>query len=1115
MLLQFDKLPDEVEKKELNERGIRLGDYLPGNAYLAEIADSTALEFIKNYPLTGIYGLPTQLKISEKIYRVSNENENSIIAVCFFGTTDKSVIGQELIRSGARIVSTKIQPDHVIFIKASLTTINKIAALPFIAYISSQYLKDIALNYNNRAAHALDALNATSGRNLQGKNVTLGIGDNADPSTHIDFAGRLIQRNPTTVASHGTHTTGTMAGGGIENPKYRGMASKATVVSQYFSDVLVNAPTYINDYNMVLTSNSYFSGANGCPGEGEYDVLANYADAQLNAYPSLLHVFAAGNDGALTCSPYPTHFATVKSGFQCGKNILSIGGLDNSTYGLYGNSSRGPVADGRIKPEIMAGGVNITSTLPYNGYGNMSGTSMASPTVTGTLGLLYERYRQLHGGADPSGALIKAVACNSADDLGNPGPDYTYGFGMLNARTAVETIENNQYFSNSISDGNAQTNTISGIPSGVQQLKVMLYWPDAAAPPFAPAALVNNLDLTVTAPDGTLHHPMILDPSPSGVNNNAVEGIDSLNNIEQVVINNPPAGNFTIKVIGTNVPAGPQNYVIVYEIIHPSVTVEYPFGNETWVPGETEKIRWSAYGGDPNSFTIAYSPDNGATWNTIDSNVASTTRIYPWTVPPVATNNALIRVTRNLVGYTDVSDYNFTILGAPVLTVTNPCRGYAQLLWNSIPSASQYEIMMLKGDSMQTIATIPSIDTTYLLGGLNRDSSYWLTIRPDNGAVPGRRAVAMNILPNSGSCSLPAFNNDFTVDSLFIPVSGRLFTTSQLGVSPLQVELRNLGSIASANPFNISYQVNNGVIITETSPMVIGGGTAVTYSFSPADNYDFSGPGIYTIKIWIDYPGDPQPGNDTLVTTIRQLRNDPLTLSPSFTEGFETATVQTHVSKTIGFDSLDRFDFNNSNSNGRIRTFVNTGFARNGNRCATLDQVVNSAASTADSLVATFNLSNYSDTDQIWLDFFYKNQGIDFVLPGNQVWIRGNDQAAWIPVDTLSSNANDIGIYKPSKSIDVTGSLANASPAQTISSSFQVKFGEQGFTSSNSVIPDGDLDDGYSFDDITITKSANDAGVLALVQPVLTNICSLTNAETISVQVKNYSNVTLINIPVT
>src|SRR5262249_16064158 len=191
----------------------------------------------------------------------------------------------------------------------------------------------------------------------------------------------------------------------------KGMAPKATIISQYFSDIIVNTPTYINDYNMALTNNSYHVEQTGCPGDGEYDVVSNFVDDQLNAYPFVLHVFAAGNDRGFPCSPYPSHFGSIKLGFQSAKNTLSVGDINTASYAIDPNCSRGPVNDGRLKPEIVAGGVGILSTYPYNNYGLLTGTSMASPTATGVLALLYERYRQLHGGSNPTGSFIKTPLC--------------------------------------------------------------------------------------------------------------------------------------------------------------------------------------------------------------------------------------------------------------------------------------------------------------------------------------------------------------------------------------------------------------------------------------------------------------------------------------------------------------------------------------------------------------------------------------------------------------------------------------------------------------------------------------------------------------------------------
>ena len=176
----------------------------------------------------------------------------------------------------------------------------KIAALPFISSLNLQPDEAArSLNYNNRAAHGPDALGASAGRNLQGRQVTVGVGDNSDVYTHIDFTGGA-DRPLSRIRSIATEqpTTGTrQAGAGLLDPRYKGMAPQATIVSQFFTDILSFAPTYIADYNMVLTNNSYTDAVAGCPGEGEYDATSNYLDAQLAAYPHLLHVFAVGNDG--------------------------------------------------------------------------------------------------------------------------------------------------------------------------------------------------------------------------------------------------------------------------------------------------------------------------------------------------------------------------------------------------------------------------------------------------------------------------------------------------------------------------------------------------------------------------------------------------------------------------------------------------------------------------------------------------------------------------------------------------------------------------------------------------------------------------------------------------
>jgi subtilase family protein/type IX secretion system substrate protein len=1119
VLAQFDRFPDSIRKVQLAANGIRLFDFVGDRTYLAEVNDDFSAGIAKSFALSGLFQLPPAAKISPRLQAHADEDlrdPDKLIAIGYYGMAEIDQVRQDIVAAGARIENLKLQPPRVLFARVPNTgVLHRLAALPYISYLTSQPVRPRALNYNSRTTHGANILGAPSGRNLYGDGVVVGVGDDADPSSHVDFTGRLIGRTSAPFNPHGTHTTGTVGGGGIVNPLYQGMAPHAMLISQYYGDILANAPTYVTDYDMTLTNNSYTYYDYGCIYDGEYDAFAYTVDAQLYSYPYLTHVFAAGNDGSYTCSPFPTQFATIKSGFQCAKNIVCVGWINDwyTAGGQYtlGAGSSGPTGDNRLKPDIVAGGSAVTSTIPNNGYGQSWGSSMASPAVTGTLALLVQRYRQTHGGADPPSILLKALACNTATDLGNPGPDFLYGFGSLNGAAAADAMDASQYGFASVGDGGTVNTTIT-IPAGLTQARIMICWADYPAAPYAFRTLVNNLDLTVTDPASVVHHPLVLNADPAHVNDIAVEGMDSLNNTEQIVLDNPAGGTYQVAISGTSVPEGPQPFVLTYQFLQPSVVVQYPYGNETLVPNNTEIVRWNAFDNSPGQFTLEYSLDNGATWTTVSSSIPPNSRMINWIVPDTPTNRALIRVTRNGTSYSGMSTHPFVILGQGNIHATPSCQGYADLWWYPVPGATSYDILQLKGDTMVKVGS--TTGTTYLLGDLNRDSSYWLGTRAVNGSTPGLRSPSINVIPSGGPCNMNALDNDYTVDSVIGLASGRLHTSSQLGTAtPIRIELRNLGTIPTGSPFTVSYSIDGGSPVTETvNASIAPNDGAYTYSFAaPAD---LSAQGVYHIRIWVSYPGDPQSGNDTISTVIKQLGNAPVDLTTPYTEGFESAADTAYGSPAMGFTGLDRCDLAASTSLGRGRTFVNSGMCRTGNRCAILDQTPISATSTTDSLTMTFNLSNYTAADQVWLDFYFRNQGNDFSLGGNTVWIRGNDQAAWIPVYALDSNAANIGVYQPAPHIDISGILRRATPAQAISSSFQVRFGEEGYTSANDVLTDGDVDDGYLFDDITLTRALNDIGIIRFIAPTQGIQCALTNATAISVLVKNYSTATATNIPI-
>ncbi|MEO6550639.1 MAG: S8 family serine peptidase [Ferruginibacter sp.] len=1107
VLVQFSTLPSSPVQQSLKAAGILLHDYVPGKAYLATIREDFNFSTAAAFRISSINLIPPVFKLDSQLLRypsAADKQNNRQIAVSFYPSVDRQIVLQQLQNAGAAITPSKYNQGNIIFIKASKAVLQTIAGLPFISGIRLQAIKDQLLNYNSVGAQAISGLNSETGRNLKGRGVTIGIGDNADISSHVDFSSRLINRSPADPANHGTHVAGTLAGAGIINVKNRGMAPKAFLVNQYFSDIITNAPTYVTDNNMVVTNNSYFSVDTGCGGMGDYDILSNYIDLQVGDYRQLLHVVAGGNDGLTTCSPYSKGYATVKSGWQTAKNVLTVGAVNSTDYTIADFSSRGPVKDGRIKPEITASGVNVISTYINNNYGPISGTSMSSPVVTGALSLIYERYRQLHGGANPTAALTKALVCNTAEDLGTAGPDYTFGFGMLNARRAVEAMEANRYIIGNINNGTNATHIIT-VPQNVIGLKVLLYWADTAGAVNASIALVNDLDLTVVSPGGTIYHPLVLNASPAGVSNPAVEGIDRRNNIEQVVIQNPAAGNFTIQVNGFSLPYGAQEYILSYEFVQTSITIEYPFGGEKLVPGETENIRWSAAGTSLSNFTIDYSINNGSTWTVIDAAVPTTTRKYSWVVPATVTTQALIRVSRNGTLLKSRSA-NFSILGSPVVTGTNACEGSVQLDWPALPGATSYDILKLSGDSMQVIGNTAT--TTWLLSGLEKNTLVWLGVTAKNGTAAGRRSVSIGMLPNTGPCTLASFNNDLKVDSILEPNSARQgFANEGNATRPVKILIRNLGAVAVSGLLNVSYSYGASTVTENANINIAPRGTFI-YTFTGA--YSATPTGFkYDFKSWVSWAADNNHLNDTAYKMVKYINNDPI-ISMPVKEDFESMPAAEFTLPEMAIGNNSHLDFSASTPRGRARSFVNTGFALDGNRAITLDQSPNSAASNTDSLTLSYNLSNYI-SKQLRLDFYYKNHG-QANAPGNKVWMRGSEYSPWVQAFDLFANQSAFGSWARAL-VNINDVLGSAVPPQIVTQTFQVKIGQEGYHSANVANAVNEQDDGYTFDDIELNEVSNDLGVTKVNLPLNTS-CAFTNVNPVSLRVKNYDDVTVNNIPV-
>ncbi|MFZ9386326.1 MAG: T9SS type A sorting domain-containing protein [Chitinophagaceae bacterium] len=718
---------------------------------------------------------------------------------------------------------------------------------------------------------------------------------------------------------------------------------------------------------------------------------------------------------------------------------------------------------------------------------------------------------------------MKALVCNSGEDFGNPGPDYTFGFGRANFIRAEEMLSNNRYVSANISPGPDHTIPVN-VPSGTALLKVMLYWCDPPAAPVAAQTLVNNLDLTVITPSAATVFPLILDTVPSLVKNNAYNGIDNINNIEQVVIKNPPAGSYTIHVSPTAITQNPsQDYFIVYDLVPAGTSLTTPMGGEAYQKGENVMVQWDSYGDPANEFTLEFSSDNGSNWTTLRNNISGDRRQYFYTgpndwfvVPAVTTDQARVRISRNGTGFSSTSlpfvihDTLFCSLSAV------QCEGYFSIDWTAVPGATGYEVMMLQGTEMNVIATVSPATLNYTVGGLNKDSVYWMSVRPLIGSSnsPGRRGLAVSRKPNNGTCAGSISDNDIKLDTILSPArSGRLLTSTALGNSvPVTVRIRNLDDAPTPGNINVSYTLNGGAPVNEVlvNPSIAAGGTLVHTFGTPLD---LSAAGIYIIEVSVSQAGDPVTSNNMVSKICRQLPNPAISgidYPAAFLDDFDAAPIQSSRLPLVGLTGLDRYDFVNSNDTGRIRTFINSGMAYSGNRSLTLDGFMYNPAGYTDSLTGTYHLSAFNAaTDDIRLDFRYKNHG-QASHPANKVWIRGDDTQNWVEAYDLVANQNPVdGSYKFTSSIELSDLLQNAVPAQNFSSSFQVRWGQYG----KHMAADDFGGSGYTFDDVRLYKVTDDMQMLAIDTPVV-NSCGLSSTTPVRVIVRNSRNSLVNTVPV-
>lgn len=857
-VVQFERPLLQEERMWLENHIGEILHYLPENAYLMLLPDDLSTESFGSLPLFAISPLSAEMKMTrrlaelnlpEYVYRGGNRIE--IIA----GITPNSnpeILAINLELSGF-VVKEVNRIHRTLTLEIDQDERHELASWPAITFVQPGEAPAEPENFNaTRSARSTSIkTRITGGRNWDGTGVTVGHGDDGDIDTHLDFHGRVIAKfTGPSLGDHGDHVAGTLFGAGNLNPRVEGMAPGADMVYYSYPRNLDSVDLAYNTYSVRVTNSSY---SNGC--NAGYTAFSARMDEDIIQNPKLMHVFSAGNDGTSNCN-YGAGggWGNITGGHKVGKNVIATANVtfdDNISI----SSSRGPAADGRLKPDVSSVGTAVYSTLEGNNYGNKSGTSMSSPGAAGSIAQLFQAFETSHG-SEPDGGLLKAFMMNTADDLGNKGPDFIYGYGRINNLRASRDIESGRFITDQVATGQTDSFQLN-VPPGTAQLRVMVYWTDPAASPSAGRVLVNDLDATLRTSSGNVVLPYVLDPRPNPVflNENAVRAVDSLNNAEQMIIDNPAQGAVWVRIQGTNVPLGPQKYYVVYSMIEDKVELTYPFGGEALISGESTRIYWDASAGT-STFNLEYTNDGGSTWSSIGTAAASS-RQFNWTVPNLVTDSMQLRITRGT--QTDLVNAPLVVAETPNrLRTVSVCPDSFTLAWDRVLEAEEYEIYILGNKYMDSVTR--TVDTFYTFVGQyapTLDLWYSVAAVPSAGGLPGVRANAVRRPSGISNCIVA---DDLSTLEVISPQSGYIPACHNLNSVPVIVRFINSG-LSDYDSVPVTYEVN-GTLYRDTIFQTLASGNSITYTFG--STFNAASGGLYSFRVWGEYEDDLNGYNDTI-----------------------------------------------------------------------------------------------------------------------------------------------------------------------------------------------------------------------------------------------------------
>ena len=670
-----------------------------------------------------------------------------------------------------------------------------------------------------------------SGLNLSGAyeplRDRLGIWDGgALRTTHVELLGRIDYRGTGGFSDHGTHVAGTMISTGI-NPISKGMAyAFPRIIGYSFNE---EQPSMAQESsNLLLSNHSYgviagwhrnTSQGNrwefyGRPNENE-DVNFGYYDSRSRTWddivfkaPFYLPVKSAGNNRSVNGPAIGGEFfrrnATgtwVAESRQAGissndsydiistygnsKNILTVGAVNLISNGfnisndvvLSDFTSFGPSDDGRIKPDLVGSGVSMISpiSLTDRSYGSLSGTSMSAPNVTGTLSLLQELFHRRNN-AFMRASTLKGIAIHTVDEAGpSLGPDYKFGWGLINGERAARVISQ-RGISTRIIEGSLATNqidTFNIIASGNGgNIKVTLCWTDVPGEVNNPAVLndptlklVNDLDVRlVRLSDNDTSRPWIL--SPENPDAPATRGDNFRDNVEviETTHNTIPGSAYRVIVRHKKVllVSSPQSYsLIISGIGGTTYGASAPSSN---ADSRIDNVTFGGINNTSNTGCATYSD-----FTTLAPAIVSPGQVVPLTVTLGtcgANNNKMAKVYIDFNNNGQFTEANELVATSPVINGTQSFSSNVTIPSSILPgSLLRMRIVAVEtsnADDIQPVGSYTRGETEdYVVSVVRplRDLAIVSLLRPDSTWCGGTAQRVIARIRNSGVNAIASGGN--------------------------------------------------------------------------------------------------------------------------------------------------------------------------------------------------------------------------------------------------------------------------------------------------------------------------------------------------------------------